>query len=149
MFQLLEAHKKTFARSPCEMLALTIENLSKRANAQLDEEMTAREKTFGLKHFGPDWWELASKQYPITQVDGLCIVTSMIRDNRDEHEYQTWQSNYMAEALEKIEQLVKWKANDRKDGIGDKDIDLEKWSKKLNMGLPCSRAQPECCSCGN
>lgn len=122
-FATLAKLKAVYAVAPTDMLKLTIKNLEIRANAKLDSEMAAKEKSFMDKHQGADWWLLASQQYPITITEEGFTVTSNIFEGRD-----TWSFSHKFLALEKVQQLVKWKAADREKGWGDVDADLEHWS---------------------
>lgn len=87
-----------------------------------------REKAFNDKHAGSDWWELAKKQYPIEEMgNGTYRVKSEARLWKAGKD---WDFDHKAQAMEKIEKLVKWLDQNRKRGFGDKDFDIEKFHEK-------------------
>ena len=98
------------------------------ADSLWDLELKAREKNMIDTH-GAEWWDLVKKQYPIEQKDGDWVVTSKIRDWAQDKD---WPFQYKAQAVEKVQQLVKWLHDGRKRGFGDKDADIEKWVAKLD-----------------
>lgn len=98
------------------------------ADSLWDIELKAREKNMIDTH-GAEWWDLVKKQYPIEQKDGDWVVSSKIRDWADGKD---WPFQYKAQAVEKVQQLVKWLHDGRKRGFGDKDADIEKWVAKLD-----------------
>lgn len=98
------------------------------AKSLMDTEMAAREKSFLDKHGGSDWWELARKQYPIEELSGGGFrVKSEAKEWKND---KNWEFDYKVQAMEKIEQLVKWLNQNRKRGFGDKDVDLDKFYAK-------------------
>lgn len=125
LFVKLKQMKELYKHQPSEMLATTIKNIEAKANAGLDAEMAAKEKSFLEKHEGSDWWELAKKQYPITETNDGFVVTSKIVDR--EHDKQ-WSFSHKYLAMAKVEQLVHWVHSNRHRGFGDVDVDLERWS---------------------
>lgn len=129
MFATLEKHKRNYAVAPTELLRQTIENLTRNANAKLTDEMGKRQKNFESKYAGSTWWEMCMKLYTITEQNGEFVVESMAREWEEE---KKWAFTFKVEAMEKVEQLVKWKDLDRKRGFGDRDQDIEKITDKLN-----------------
>jgi len=130
-FEILQKLKKQYAVNPTELLATTIENTERRANALMDDEMAAKLKNFTEKNQGAEWWTLMEKLYPITRNEdfNVFVVTSIARDWT---ETKDWEFKYKYEALEKVKQLVLWKHLDRKRGFGDVEADMEKVTDKLN-----------------
>jgi hypothetical protein len=128
-FLILEKMKRQFAINPSPLLETTIANLARTAKSLMDSEMAAKEKNFLEKHTGSDWWELAKKQYPITQrEDGAYVVTSEARDWEDTKD---WTFNYKYEAFAKVEKLVNWLHDGRvRKGYGSIEADLEKFHAK-------------------
>lgn len=87
----------------------------------------ARETVLTSKWEGAEWWELAKKQYPIVQTSDGWKVTSeakLWKGGKD------WEFSYKAQAMEKVEKLVKWLNQNRKRGFGDKEADIEKFIVK-------------------
>lgn len=107
--------------------AAQVNGIKKIADDLWDQELKAREKHLVDTH-GAEWYELVKKQYPIEKIDDDWVVKSKIRDWTDEKE---WAFGYKAQAVEKVEKLVKWLAQGRKRGFGDKDADIQKWLDKL------------------
>lgn len=106
-----------------------VDGIKKIADSLWDEKFTAKEKNLIGKH-GVEWYELVKKQYPVAKNDdGDWVVSSKIRDWA---EGKDWPFQYKAQALEKVEQLVRWLADGRKRGFGDKEADVEKWIAKLD-----------------
>ena len=106
-----------------------VDGAKRTADDLWDKELAKREKNMVDKH-GAEWWELVKKQYPIEKNDdGDWVVTSKIRDWADGKD---WPFQYKAQAVEKVDQLVRWLHSGRKRGFGDKDADIEKWLGKLN-----------------
>lgn len=106
-----------------------VDGIKKIADSLWDQEMRAREKNIIDTH-GTEWWELVRKQYPITQNDdGDWVVSSQIRKWSDGKE---WPFQYKAQALEKVEELVRWLNSGRRRGFGDKEADVQKWLEKVN-----------------
>lgn len=127
LFEMHASMKAKFEAGVPNITQRMLDGILATATSLLDTEMTKREKDFEAKHFGSDWWELAKKQYPITQVDGQWKVTSEARDWHDDHE---WFFSHRAEALEKVEQLVRWLNDNRRRGYGDREGDVERLSEK-------------------
>lgn len=108
--------------------ATQVDGIKKIADSLWDQELKAREKHLVDTH-GAEWYELVKKQYPVEKVGDDWVVKSRVREWTDGKE---WAFNYKAQAVEKVEQLVKWLAQGRKRGFGDKDADIQKWLDKLN-----------------
>lgn len=129
-YEVLARLRKMYEVNPTELLKTTIENTKRRADSMMDDEMAAKLKNFEDKHQGAEWWSLMEKLYPVAQDgDGVWIVTSIARDWTENPE---WAFGYKYDALEKVRQLVLWKHLDRKRGFGDKDVDMDRVTEKLN-----------------
>jgi hypothetical protein len=130
-FDSYERYKKMFDAGNPNVTQRMLDGLHSTAQSLMDTEMAAKEKNFLAKHTGSDWWELAKKQYPITQQnDGSYLVTS---EARDWLEPKDWTFNYKYQAMEKVEKLVKWLHDGRtRKGHGDIDADIERFNAKYN-----------------
>lgn len=122
----LEKLKKLQEIFPSDTLAFTIENIGKMAEELLENEMKINEQKFFARNAEAEWWKLARLQYPITKINNGYLVSSKICDRSKP---MIWFFDYHFQALQKIEQLVKWVAAKRDIGVGDKAKDLKKFSK--------------------
>ena len=123
-FQRLDKFKKMYEANPSDMLKTTIDNISALANSLLTSEMKDSEAKFLKKHELADWWQLAQKKYPIAEVGGKFRVSSEICNRAEPKE---WVFDHRFDALEKVQQLVFWVSEKRKQGFGCKEADLEKF----------------------
>lgn len=125
-FARLEKFKKLWA-NPSPEQQRTLDGIEKIANSLMDTEMDSKLKSFETKHAGADWWQLGKKLYPVSQDDNEWVVKSEAKDWTVGKE---WRYDYKVQALEQVQKLMQYKSRDRKAGYGDKEEDLEKWSKK-------------------
>jgi len=129
----LETLKKAAGKTPTPLQKHTIEATEKLAKSLMDTEMKAKNKAFDDKYAGEDWWELGKKLYPITQHGEKWVVKSTAKEWKGPKE---WEYDYEFLAKEQVEKLMKYKDIDRDKGTGDRDKDLEKWSKKFESPTP-------------
>lgn len=125
LYAQLENLKKSI-KNPSADQRKMFDNLKSKADSLMTSEMKAKEKDFEAKHSGSDWWELGKKLYPMTQKNGQWVVKSTAKEWKGEKE---WSYDHKFEAMEQVEKLMKYKDHDRDAGHGDRDRDLEKWTK--------------------
>lgn len=126
-FDRLAKFRKMYGSNPSPEQQRTLDGIERSAKSHLDTEMAAKAKSFLERNTGADWWELAKKQYPITETAGKFIVRSEARGWKEEKD---WTFDYAYEAMAKIEKLVNWLNDNRKRGYGDRDADVERLSEK-------------------
>lgn len=101
------------------------------ADSLWNDEFKASEKDLIDKH-GADWWELAKKQYPAKQENGMWVVRSNFALDPDSGKRGPWEFPGQWQAMDKVVQLVKWLDGGRKKGYGDKNVDVQKWFDRLD-----------------
>ena len=121
-----EKFKKMLAAEHPGVSQQQVDGIKKIADSLWNDEI----KKQSAKHSG-DWWELAKTQYPMAQDSGEWVVTSKAKGWTEEKQPGPWRFAYKAQAIEKIDQLVKWLAGGRKKGHGDEETDIDRWVSKI------------------
>jgi len=111
-----------------QMTQQQLDGAIKQANSIEDSYWKSKAQKLDAKWEGAEWWELAKKMYPIVQTDDGWKVTSTAKGWKDE---KSWTLQYKAQAMEKVQRLVKWLDQNRKRGFGDKDEDVARLAAKF------------------
>ena len=116
-FARYESLKKS--RAPQELL----DKVLSIANSLMDDQFKKTQAGMESKFAGSDWWEEVKKMYKIKEEGNKWVVVSNAKDWK---QTKDWEYDTKYEALEQLERLIKYKAADRKKGVGDVDKDFER-----------------------
>jgi hypothetical protein len=114
--------KKSF-KNPTPEQEKMLANVLAIATSLMDEQFKKTQSSLEAKFAGSDWWEEVKKMYKVKEEGNKWVVISNARDWK---QTKDWEFDTKYEALEQLEKLIKYKANDRKAGKGDIDKDFER-----------------------
>jgi hypothetical protein len=126
-----EKLKKMLAAGAGGVTQKMVDGAKASADSLWDLEFKAKEKHLIDVH-GAEWWELARKQYPLKQENGMYVVRSKFAKDPNAGVRGPWEYDNEGQAKEKVIQLVKWLDGGRKKGHGDVDSDIAKWVAALD-----------------
>ena len=115
----------------------TVQGLKSQLNTAYDEEQIKFLKKRGGEN--GEWFQLVRLFYFIDKSDEGYTVRSAARDWETQPVWGPYGHKF--EALQKVDELIKYKINDRKQGRGDKDKDIERAAKladtiaNVNLGI--------------
>jgi hypothetical protein len=96
------------------------------ATSKMNERFNTRKRNLDAQFGGEGWWEDCKKMYKIEEQGNKWVITSNARDWKQTKE---WELDTHYEAIEKLDKLIMYKANDRKKGVGSVDKDYERIEK--------------------
>lgn len=107
----------------------TVQGLESQLKTHYDEEQLKFIAKRGGEH--GEWFELVRKLYFIDQSTEGYSVRSAAANWKEQPVWGPFSHKY--EALQKIDELVKFKIHDRKRGIGDHEADIERGAKLADL----------------
>lgn len=116
-FRRYESLKKSNVSAELLNKVLTI------ATELMNEQLGRTVRRLDVQFIGADWWETVKKMYKITEQDNQWVIIS---NARDWIETKEWHYPTKFGALEQLEKLITYKANDRRRGHGDVEKDFER-----------------------